>query len=171
MRVTGRYAARRCAKTCKAVAAFLSVAGGLLVQTASQPQPSQASPAPEKAVEPPAEKTGTVIRSNVREVLLDVVVRRKDLTLAKKLKASDFKVTEDGVPQTIKTFRFVGGDEARVIAQKPIAVGPAVTAAATQVNSTREPNFVSIIFDNIGPDSRKNAEEAATDFLSQQFQE
>ena len=91
--------------------------------------------------------------------------------MAKKLKASDFKVTEDGVPQTIKTFRFVGGDEARVIPQAPEVIGPALKAATAQANSTRQPNFVSIIFDNIGPDSRKNAIEAATDFLTQQFQE
>ncbi|MGA7408992.1 MAG: VWA domain-containing protein [Bryobacteraceae bacterium] len=171
MLVTRRYAARwlRC---CRNAAGFLSVAGCLIAQSAAQPQGvPQTSPSAGKTVEQPAEKTGTVIRSNVREVVLDVVVRRKDLTLNKKLKASDFKITEDGVPQTIKTFRFVGGDETRVTAPAPEAIGPAVKTVAPQVNSTREPNFVSIIFDQIGPDSRKNAEEAATDFLSQQFAE
>jgi VWFA-related protein len=112
----------------------------------------------------------TVIRSNVREVLLDVVVRHKDMSLVKKLKASDFTVTEDGVPQTIKTFRFVGGRDAQIVPRAPELVGPAVEAAAAHANSTREPNFVSIVFDRIGPDSRKNALEAAADFIEQEFQ-
>jgi VWFA-related protein len=168
MPITGGCAARRWAGCCMGVASFLSITACLFAQSAAQPQ---APSSPGKATEQHAEKTGTVIRSNVREVVLDVVVRRKNLTLDTKLKASDFKVTEDGVPQTIKTFRFVGGDETRVIPQAPQAVGPAVKTAATQVNSTREPSFVSIIFDQIGPDSRKNAEEAAMDFLRQQFEE
>src|SRR5215469_7207868 len=107
---------------------------------------------------PPApESSGTVIRSSVREVLLDVIVRHKNMSLVKKLKASDFTVIEDGVPQTIKTFRFVNGREARVIPQQPQVVGPAVRSAAALANSLREPNFVSIVFDQIGPDSRTNA--------------
>ncbi len=172
MPITGEGAARRWANRSRIVAGLLSLASCLLAQTAAKPQAVQPAPTSAgKNVEQPAEKTGTVIRSNVREVVLDVVVRRKDLTLDKKLKASDFKVTEDGVPQTIKTFRFVGGDETRVTAPAPETVGPATKTSAAQVNSTREPNFVSIIFDEIGPDSRKNAEEAATDFLSQQFAE
>jgi hypothetical protein len=65
------------------------------------------------------ESSGAVIRSNVREVVLDVVARRKNLSLATKLKASDFTITEDGVPQTIRSFRSIGGREARVIAPPP----------------------------------------------------
>ncbi len=61
--------------------------------------------------EAPLEPAGAVIRSNVREVLLDVVVRQKNHELARKLKASDFTVTEDGVPQKIKTFRLVTGKD------------------------------------------------------------
>ena len=119
------------------------------------------------------ENAETVIRSNVREVVLDVVVRHKNMSLADKLKASDFAVSEDGVPQTIKSFRFVGGPAARVIEQgsKPQATGPAAKVAANQANSTRARNFVSIVFDQIGADSRKNALSAATDFLDQEFQD
>ncbi len=113
----------------------------------------------------------TVIRSNVHEVLLDVVVRHQNLSLAKKLSAADFTVTEDGVPQTIKTFRFVGGREAQVLPEAPPVIGPAVQSAAPHANSLREPNFVSIVFDEIGPDSRKNALAAAADFLAQEFQD
>ena len=81
----------------------------------------------------PAQETQppTVIRSSVREVVLDVVARRKNESLATKLRATDFTITEDGVPQTIRSFRSVGGSEARVIAPPPNPVGgPAVPAAA-----------------------------------------
>jgi VWFA-related protein len=119
---------------------------------------------------PGLETSPTLIRSNVREVLLDIVVRRKDVSLAKKLKASDFEITEDGVPQIIKTFRYVGGREARAVPQAPESRGPATRVASAQPNSLRQPNFVSIVFDEMGPDSRKNAMEAANDFLNQEFQ-
>src|SRR5271170_3842591 len=75
------------------------------------------------------ESAGAVIRSNVREVVLDVVARRKNLSLATKLKASDFTVTEDGVPQTIRSFRLVGGREAQVIAPPSPVGGAAVPGA------------------------------------------
>jgi VWFA-related protein len=123
---------------------------------------------------PPPESAPTVIRSNVREVVLDVVARRKNLSLSTKLKASDFTITENGVPQTIRSFRLVGGREARVIAPPPPPPGPvgspAVPATAAPI-STREPNFVSIVFDEMGADSRQNALNAATDFLDQEFQD
>jgi VWFA-related protein len=117
------------------------------------------------------EPSSAVIHSEVREVLLDVVVRQKGERLAKKLKASDFSITEDGVPQTIKTFRFVGGREARAIPQTSATPGPATRAtSAAPPNSMRQPNFVSIVFGEMGPNSRKNAMEAARDFLEQEFQ-
>ncbi len=160
MPISCRHVAGRVTNCSRTIVGLLSIASFQFGQSTG---PSQAPGSPEK--------TGTVIRSSVREVVLDVVVRRKNLTLDKKLQASDFTVTENGVPQKIKTFRFVGGDDTKEAPPTPAAVGPAVKTAAPQVNSTREPSFVSIIFDDIGPDSRKNAEEAAMDFLSQQFQE
>src|ERR1035441_7563351 len=70
-----------------------------------------------RAQEPPApDSAHIVIHSNVQEVVLDVVVRHKDQSLATNLKASDFTVTESGVPQTIRSFRLAGGREAGVIA-------------------------------------------------------
>ncbi len=115
------------------------------------------------------ESTDTVIRSNVREVLLDVVVRQKNHQLAKKLKASDFTITEDGVPQKIKTFRLVTGKDTEpapepVASQRnaaPQAAGPSTTS----VQRVEEPAFISIIFEELTPDSRKYARDAALEFL------
>jgi VWFA-related protein len=117
----------------------------------------------------PTETPVPVIRSNVREVLLDVVVRRKNMSLANKLKASDFTITEDGVPQTIKTFGLTGGGETRVVPANGPATGTGSQSAGAAANSLREPNFVSVVFDAIGPDSRQNALAAANDFLNQEF--
>jgi VWFA-related protein len=110
-----------------------------------------------------------VIRSEVREVVLDVVVRHKNLSLVKNLKPSDFAVTEDGVPQTIKTFRLVGGREAQILVEQ--ATTPGTPASPARVKTVRQPNFVSIVFDGIGPDWRAKALEIAADFLDQQFQD
>jgi len=117
------------------------------------------------------ENARPVIRSNVREVVLDVVARRKNSSLATKLKASDFAITEDGVPQTIRSFRFVGGGEAHTAASSPKpADRPAAPATAAPISS-REPNLVSVIFGEVGADNRQNALRAATDFLEQDFQD
>jgi len=123
------------------------------------------------AQKPPApENPRIVIRSNVQEVVLDVVVRHKNQSLVTNLKASDFKVTENGVPQTIRSFRFVGGNDTRATAATSSPAGPQCTTATAPVSS-REPNFISIVFDQMGASSRQNALEAATDFLNQGLQE
>jgi VWFA-related protein len=119
------------------------------------------------------ESARPVIRSNVREVVLDVVARRKNSSLATRLKASDFTITEDGVPQTIRSFRFVGAQETHAgasPAKREQPGRPAAPAAAAPISS-REPNFVSIVFAEMGADSRQNALRAASDFLDQEFQD
>jgi VWFA-related protein len=124
---------------------------------------------------PALESPEPVIRSSVREVMVDVVVRQKNTKLAKNLEASDFTILEDGVPQKIKTFRFVDGREERVIVPDEKTVsknGPGADAGANPQRgqrTVREPSFISIVFDQLGPDSRRNAIEAATKFLEQQF--
>src|ERR1035437_2616050 len=84
-----------------------------------------------RAQEPPApDSAHIVIHSNVQEVVLDVVVRHKDQSLATNLKASDFIVTESGVPQTIRSFRLAGGSEAGVIAPPSPLAGASPGAPA-----------------------------------------
>jgi VWFA-related protein len=124
---------------------------------------------------PAQESPDPVIRSFVREVMVDVVVRQKNTKLAKDLRASDFTILEDGVPQKIKTFRFVDGREERIIVPDEKTVsrnGPGADPGANSQRgqrTVREPSFISIVFDQLGPDSRRNAIEAATKFLEQQF--
>jgi VWFA-related protein len=121
----------------------------------------------------PPENSDTVIRSNVREVLLDVVVRQKNEQLARKLKASDFTITEDGVPQTIKTFRLVKGtDTEPQPAPLPTAYARQTrqsAPASPPVQKLEDPAFVSIVFEELSPLSRKYARDAAIEFLKHEL--
>lgn len=129
-------------------------------------------PAVLQAQEPPAPAAPPIlIHSNVQEVVLDVVVRRKNESMVTNLKASDFRVTENGAPQTIRSFRFAGGQEPVAVPASAASAAPPSGAAATSPNSTREPNFISIVFDQISVGSHQNAIEAAKEFLEQEFQE
>ncbi len=124
-----------------------------------------------RAQETPAPDSGhIVIHTNVQEVVLDVVVRHKDKSQATNLKASDFTITESGVPQTIHSFRLARGSEAGFIAQPVAMEGASTGATAATPVIAHEPNFISIVFDQMGADSRRNALEAATEFLDLEFQ-
>ena len=54
-----------------------------------------------------AQDQDDVIRVRSNEVRLDIVVKDKKGRPIKDLKASDFEVLEDGVPQKVESFRFV----------------------------------------------------------------
>lgn len=99
-----------------------------------------------------------VIRTGVSEVVLDVTVRDKNLSLNKKLRASDFTVQEDGRPQVIRGFRLVTGPETMGAAR-------VTDGAAGPAKSLQELSFVSVVFGQMAPLSRLNAVEAATAFL------
>src|SRR5215213_4100727 len=60
-----------------------------------------------------AQEQDEVIRFRSNEVRLDVVVKDKKGRQIRDLKATDFEVLEDGVPQKIESFRFVTRGAAR----------------------------------------------------------
>jgi VWFA-related protein len=126
--------------------------------------------------EAPPEPAGSTIRSNVREVLLDVVVRQKNHELARKLKAQDFTITEDGVPQKIKTFRLVTGKDTDPVPLPTQETMPARVARGlsppppvANLQKVEEPAYISIIFEELTPDSRKYARDAALEFLKHEL--
>jgi VWFA-related protein len=71
----------------------LALAG---LPVAAQPVPSATSPDPSQAI--------TTIHTTARLVVLDVVVNDGHGHPVKGLKESDFNLTEDGVPQTLRSF-------------------------------------------------------------------
>src|SRR6185295_2873134 len=56
---------------------------------------------------PSAQDQDDVVRVRSNEVRLDVVVKDKKGRPIRDLKAGDFEVLEDGVPQKVESFRFV----------------------------------------------------------------
>lgn len=127
---------------------------------------------------PEPDAPNIVLRSNAQEVILDVVVRHRNGPLVPNLRASDFAITEDGVPQAIQSFQFVRGNDAGTASLAPdTGACPAGNAPPTTCLTVapaiagREPNFVSIVFDQMSAASRRNAVEAATEFLSLEFQQ
>ena len=54
----------------------------------------------------PVAGSQTVLRSTAEEVLLDLIARDKHHKLITNLHAEDIEILEDGVPQTLRSFRY-----------------------------------------------------------------
>jgi len=101
-----------------------------------------------------AQAPDVVIRSSVREVLLDVVVRDAHGKLVSNLKPEDLAVYEDGVRQDVSSFRLVAGSEVRIederqAAEAKAAATPPVPAARPPLNPLRTVNIVCLVFNDI----------------------
>jgi len=125
-----------------------------------------------------AQDTGVpVIRSTSQEVLLDAVVRDKKEHLIRNLKPEEIRVLEDGVPQKLRTFRFTDTDTDE---QAPQAAKPTKNSAkpgapvpaqpnVPALNPLHNLNIVTIVFERMGPRSRTFAQQAAAEFLANEF--
>jgi VWFA-related protein len=103
----------------------------------------------------------TVLRSTAQEVLLDFVARDKHQKLVTDLRPEEVEILEDGVPQKVRSFQYRGGpDQPEKSAPVPTAAGggPAYSAL-------REINVVSLVFEGMSAQSRRQATQAAKDFL------
>lgn len=111
----------------------------------------------------------TVIHATTTEVLVDLIVRDKNHHLVTNLRPDEVQLLEDGVPQTIKVFRDVKGEEqlqaeqndARLQASQP-ANG---SDLAHPLNTLRQVNFVSVVFAQIAPLNLDFARRAVLEFL------
>ena len=117
-----------------------------------------------------------VIRSNAREVLLDLVVRDAHGKLVNNLKPQDITVFEDGVRQDVRSFRLVAGSEVRVEDERQAAEAKAAattTASAPvarpPVNPLRTVNVVCLILNDLNADTRAFAFEAARKFVDEEL--
>jgi VWFA-related protein len=103
-----------------------------------------------------------VIRVRSNEVRLDVVVKDKKGRPIRDLKAADFEILEDGVPQKIESFRFVSREAGSTTAESKDGKSPAGTSttapAATPRRST--PTVTALVFDRLSPEARKLARKA-----------
>jgi hypothetical protein len=111
-----------------------------------------------------------VIRSTTQEVLLDAVVRDKKERLIRDLKPEEVRVLEDGVPQKLQTFRFTDtipmsrGRQAHLL-----AAARRLAERSPALNPLHNLNIVTIVFERMGPRSRLFAQQAAAEFLANEF--
>ncbi|HTP85589.1 MAG TPA: VWA domain-containing protein [Bryobacteraceae bacterium] len=118
-----------------------------------------------------------VIRSSVREVLLDVVVRDKHGKPVKNLAPGQIEVYEDGVRQNVRSFRLVSGSEVRAEDEKEAAeakapapkTGATPPSARPKLNPLRTVNLVCIVFGNQSPETRDTALRAAEEFVDNEL--
>jgi VWFA-related protein len=134
--------ARRRSKT-----GVLSLAAGLALTGTSA---SQAPPDRAAADQP-------IVRAGTAAVLLDVVIRDKKGRPVPDIAAAEVEVLEDGVAQKIEGFRWVE--------TQPMPVAGAGVVAPALPDARRQPNLVSLVFDQLGPDGRRLASKAASAFL------
>ena len=112
------------------------------------------------AAPPPRE---TVIKSDVNNVLVDVVVRDRKGRLIRGLKASDIKILEDGVEQEIASFREV---RSTARSQEDAEKSPSgADFRGEKVQVSTQNRLVSLVFDRLGPEGRRLSRQAALEFL------
>src|ERR1017187_10524610 len=111
------------------------------------------------------------IRSSVQEVVVDLVVHDKHGKLVKKLDPKDVTLFEDGARQEIRSLQLVAGKEIRAedFARKSKGTQQAAPAAAEAFNPLRTMNLVCLVFQDLNPETRKWALEAALEFLKNEL--
>jgi VWFA-related protein len=122
---------------------------------------------------PEASDSGPTIRAVSESVILDIVVRDDDGRPVKNLALDEVEVFENGIRQTITSFRFAGeqasiaetstepdaGDTTSI----PVAKGS--TSSRTQFDPFRNVNLVAFVFERLPDTARDMARRAAFHFL------
>lgn len=119
---------------------------------------------------PPPRAAGSVT-TDVSAVLADVVVRDKHGMPVKDLQQADFELLEDGVPQTIGSFKGIFEDTPGPGAAAETAPAAAPAAAATAAGprpDSMAPAVTALVFDRLSPEAQALAIRAAKSYYSGQ---
>lgn len=133
-----------------ALASFCGIGVGSFSVSAQQSASGSGAPPAKQLVEHPQ-----TIRAVAEEVLLDLVARDRRGRAVRDLKADEVEVFEDGIRQAITSFRLVEG----------IAPPTPVKEGTTPPETLRQINLVTLVFERLGDEGRKNARLAALEFL------
>ena len=122
----------------------------------------------------PAADSKIVIRSSTREVLLELVVRDVHGKLITKIEPGQVAVYENGVRQEIRSFRLVQGSEVRAQDEKQVTE---TTSYETVPGSSPRPplsplrtvNVVCLVLNDLTPDTRAYAFDAAKKFVNKEL--
>ena len=112
---------------------------------------------PPTLAQTPAPTPAQTLKIGAKEVLLDVIVRDKKGRNLRDLKPEEIEIYEDGVKQTIHSFRLTESDP---------ATGKTLSPTAIPLDVEHPINLVTMVFDNLDNSSRKLAREAALDFVN-----
>lgn len=107
-----------------------------------------------------AQDQDEVIRFRSNEVRLDVVVKDKKGRPIKDLKATDFEILEDGVPQKIESFRFVTREALENFAEKGDNKSPESVIPSPAPAKRSTPTVTALVFDRLSPEARSLARKA-----------
>jgi VWFA-related protein len=99
------------------------------------------------------------------EVLLDAVVRDKKGRPVKDLKATDFQVSEDGVPQEVRSFRLIAGGDEESAANAAGGAAPKTQGGTTATVNPARLGAVALVFDRLSVESRNRARQAALSYV------
>ncbi len=121
-----------------------------------------------------AQDSNVVIRSSTREVLLEVVVRDAHGKLITKIEPSQVAVYEDGVRQQIRSFRLVQGREVRAQDEKQLTETTSTetvpgSAPRPLISPLRTVNVVCLVLNDLTPDTRAYAFDAAKKFVDKEL--
>ena len=103
-----------------------------------------------------AQTSDQSLKIGAKEVLLDVIARDKKGRNVRDLKPEEIEIYEDGVRQTITSFRLLETPVNDTSSKPP----------SFPVDPARPVNLVTMVFDNLDNSSRKLAREAALDFVN-----
>ncbi len=109
---------------------------------------------------PPAAASGQnpSFKAAAEETVLDVVVRDKKGRLVTDLKQSDFSVTDNGEPKTIKSFRIVEGTEAI-----------SSSGGRAQLDPLRQLRLITLVFQGGDQNAKRLARDAAMDLIKDEL--
>lgn len=105
------------------------------------------------------------IRTSVSEVVVDAVVHDKHGKIVKNIDPADFSIYDNGVKQDVRSLRLVSGQEVRMEDVAPSAGSPSGRA----VSPLREVNIICVVFQDLTPETRKPAMDAALEFLNNEL--
>jgi VWFA-related protein len=120
--------------------------------------------------------SNVVIRSSTREVLLEVVVRDAHGKLITKVEPGQVAVYENGVKQEIRSFRLVHGSEVRAQDEKQVTQTTSYEMVPGSNSNPRPPlsplrtvNVVCLLLNDLTPDTRAFAFDAAKKFVNKEL--
>jgi VWFA-related protein len=117
---------------------------------------------------PPTQQVEDKLVTGTTEVVFDAVVKDKKGRPVKDLHAEDFQITEDGVPQEVKSFRLVAGDTPDSTAspgEKAAVAGPKGKARVLEAFNAGRIGTVALVFDRLSADSRTRSHDAAIAYV------